>query len=82
MKKLNLNVANLNATEILSREELKKVLGGNGSEEYCCTVLDIIRDNGENFGSGAWEGAEHAMNTCFGSNGFFPGDRTLNCSQY
>ena len=28
MKKLNLNVANLGATEVLSREELKKVLGG------------------------------------------------------
>jgi len=28
MKKLNLNVTNLAATEILSREELKKVLGG------------------------------------------------------
>ena len=31
MKKLNLNVANLGATEILSREELKKVLGGTGT---------------------------------------------------
>jgi|GEM_PF-3285990 len=29
MKKLNLDVANLGATEILSRDELKKVLGGS-----------------------------------------------------
>ena len=28
MKKLKLNVANLRATEILTRDELKKVLGG------------------------------------------------------
>jgi hypothetical protein len=40
MKKLNLNVSNLNATEILSREELKKVLGGtegsgNGTSTTC-----------------------------------------------
>jgi|GEM_PF-2368966 len=32
MKKLNLNVADFGATEILSREELKKVLGGTESE--------------------------------------------------
>jgi hypothetical protein len=31
MKKLNLNVAGMNATEILSREELKKVLGGENT---------------------------------------------------
>lgn len=31
MKKLNLNVADLGATEILSRDELKKVLGGTGT---------------------------------------------------
>ena len=31
MKKLKLNVAELGATEILTREELKKVLGGTGS---------------------------------------------------
>ena len=31
MKKLKLNVTNLVATEILSREELKRVLGGTGS---------------------------------------------------
>ena len=31
MKKLKLNVAELGATEILTREELKKVLGGAGS---------------------------------------------------
>jgi len=38
MKKLNLNVANLGATEILSREELKKVLGGaTGSGNETCT---------------------------------------------
>jgi len=34
MKKLNLNVANLGATEILSRDELKKVLGGLGSDPW------------------------------------------------
>lgn len=31
MKKLNLNVVDFGATEILSREELKKVLGGTGT---------------------------------------------------
>lgn len=41
MKKLKLNVANLGATEILTREELKKVLGGadtgSGSGSETCT---------------------------------------------
>ena len=31
MKKIRLNVANLEGTEILSREQLKSVFGGNGS---------------------------------------------------
>ena len=40
MEKLKLNVANLGATEILTREELKKVLGGtegSGSGSETCT---------------------------------------------
>ena len=35
MKKLNLNVANLNATEILSREELKRIVGGGMTNGTC-----------------------------------------------
>jgi len=31
MKKIRLNVADLGATEILTREQLKSVFGGNGS---------------------------------------------------
>lgn len=31
MKKIRLNVANLDATEILSREQLKLIFGGDGS---------------------------------------------------
>ena len=40
MKKLRLNVTNLVATEILSREELKKVLGGTGSGSGSTTYND------------------------------------------
>jgi hypothetical protein len=77
MKKLNLKVANLNATEILSREELKHVLGGEGSggsDEIFCT-----RSNGwdDDFcsGSPAVMGSWAAVWTSFGwsvrcSNGF------------
>ncbi len=31
MKKIRLNVANLDATEILSRDQLKSIFGGSGS---------------------------------------------------
>ena len=31
MKKIRLNAANLEATEILSRDQLKSILGGDGS---------------------------------------------------
>ena len=41
MKKLNLNVANLGATEILSRQELKKVLGGTGTGTGTGTGEDV-----------------------------------------
>ncbi len=38
MKKIRLNVANLDATEILSRDQLKSIFGGSGgsgSSAYC-----------------------------------------------
>lgn len=38
MKKIHLNVANLDATEMLSREQLKTILGGSsGSNTNTCT---------------------------------------------
>jgi hypothetical protein len=48
MKKLNLKVANLNATEILSREELRKVVGGEGSDpiaNFIGSILGAVCDN-------------------------------------
>jgi thiazolylpeptide-type bacteriocin precursor len=38
MKKVRLNVADLEATEILSREQLKSVFGGSGSSSGSCTT--------------------------------------------
>lgn len=51
MRKLKLNVANLGATEILTREELKKVLGGvdagsgSGSGVKSCAESDCSSEN-------------------------------------
>lgn len=39
MKKLKLNLATMQGTEVLSRDQLKKIVGGasSGSKEYCVT---------------------------------------------
>ena len=39
MKKIRLNVANLEGTEILSREQLKSIFGGSGSGSGSIPVL-------------------------------------------
>lgn len=35
MKKLKLNLSNLEGAEVLTREQLKKVMGGSGSGDLC-----------------------------------------------
>ena len=71
MKKLNLNVANLGATEILTREELKKVLGGTGTgtgsgvEIKCAASKDMM-------GAITWWGDNSADAIEYaGANGFW-----------
>lgn len=54
MKKLRLNVTNLGATEILSREELKKVLGGT---DYGSGTCGAYVPNSANGGAGALAGS-------------------------
>ncbi len=55
MKKIRLNVANLDATEILSRDQLKSIFGGSGSGSESpavsctysldCSIIAGIKDN-------------------------------------
>ena len=58
MNKLKLNFAN-ETGEILSKEELKGVVGGIGSEEYCAT-LNLLIDN--NWSTWTQQEKESAMN--------------------
>lgn len=51
MKKLKLNLSNMKGTEVLTREQLKNIMGGGGSNtctsdsecglgKYCCATTD------------------------------------------
>lgn len=78
---MNANFMLLGATK-LTKSQMKNVKGGISAEEYCCRVIHVIQNNLENFDQGAMDGANYAMNKCFGSNGYFPGEGQLNCSGY
>ncbi len=58
----------------LSREQMKKVKGGDSSHDYCCSLIIIIAHNWQNWDVGTEQGAEYGWSLCFDSNtGVYPG---------
>ena len=55
MTKLKLNLAQ-GAGEILSKDELKNVFGGIGSDEYCATMAELWKNNAGSWSADTIEG--------------------------
>ncbi|SMC61102.1 hypothetical protein [Pedobacter nyackensis] len=69
MKKLSLNASAFQKGEVLTRSQLKQVLGGNGSEEDgsgdgTCTVTTKCYKKTYNTVTGKWDEVENGSVTC------------------